>query len=150
MIMTESQSEASLDDVNTVQEKKHKPLTEVVSMRVPKEVAQGWNRRSKEGGLSRSNWMRLQIKDEAIGTTNRPAPRRRPALKGTVAHADAKLVLELARLGNNLNQVARAIHSSRLNNPSINLIPYLQPLHTVETILLKIADHYLHVNGHAD
>lgn len=81
-------------------------LTQLVNIRVTPGEATRWTAAAAAAGLSRSDWVRLRVAgpDEVTG---RPAPRRRALGRSRDVRTDPALVAQLARIGNNLNQLAR-------------------------------------------
>lgn len=87
-------------------------LTQLVNVRVSPGEAARWSAAAAAAGLSRSDWVRLRVAgpDEVTG---RPAPRRRALGRGRAIPADPALIAQLARIGNNLNQLARWANTER-------------------------------------
>lgn len=91
-----------------------KSLDSRLAFRVPKEVAEAWKRAAAASGLSLSDWIRQQV-----GTPEASAPvtgkgdpcagRRRS--QRPWHPAEARIAHQVARIGNNLNQVARVLNS---------------------------------------
>lgn len=94
--------------------------TTTASIRLaPAELA-SWRASAEAHGLSLSDWLRDQV--------GAARPRSRPA-RGR-AGTDPRLLAELARIGNNLNQLARAANSQRL--------PELVQLQAIEQALREL------------
>ena len=84
-----------------------------VSVRVDDATAEAWRQQAAEIGLSVSDWIRGAV--DAGQQTRLPTPRKRPARppRDTSNDADPALMRELAALGSNMNQIARALNSCR-------------------------------------
>ena len=81
-----------------------------LAFRLPETVANDWRKRAAAAGLSLSDWLRVQV-DESQ-RTGMPTPRRRPARSSFIA-VDPDLLRQIAAIGNNVNQLARKVNTSR-------------------------------------
>lgn len=81
-------------------EHKRARLDQMVTLRVSQQTRAEWQARARAAGLPLGDWLRTHISDQG---GRRTLPRRRPPLP-----ADPALLAALARIGNNLNQLARA------------------------------------------
>lgn len=93
-------------------------LTELVAVRVRAVDAAAWRSAAADAGVGLSDLIRARMAGVAGGElpaelTGRPSPRRRAPGRGAVPRADPELVAGLARIGNNLNQLARRANQSR-------------------------------------
>lgn len=88
-------------------------LTQLVAVRVSAETAQAWRDAAQRQGVGLSDLIRTRMAEpgQEPERTGRPTPARGPG-RGSAPKADPQLVGELARIGNNLNQIAR--HANRM------------------------------------
>jgi hypothetical protein len=100
-----------------------------LGFRLPPEVAQDWKTRAKASGQSLSDWLRSQIDAKAV--TGLPTPSGK---KSRDHHngCDPVLIQQLARIGNNLNQVARALNECRKAGDEVQTIEVLSVLRGIE------------------
>lgn len=88
-----------------------KALDSRLAFRVPKEVAEAWKRAAEASGLSLSDWIRQQVgtPEASAPVTGKSVSRRR---SDRPRHpAETRIAHQIARIGNNLNQVARVLNS---------------------------------------
>ncbi len=81
-----------------------------VTVRVPEVEAARWREAAASAGVSVSDWLRARAaagQDVGPVATGRPTPRKRVLGRARVVRADPVVVEQLARIGNNLNQLAR-------------------------------------------
>ena len=78
----------------------HAPLDRMVTLRVDSATRAEWQAQAQSAGLSLGDWLRVQV---SSGTGRHVTPRRKPP-----PLADPKLLAAMSRIGNNLNQIARA------------------------------------------
>ena len=81
-----------------------------VTVRVPEVEAVRWREAATAAGMSVSDWLRARAaagQDTGPVATGRPTPRKRALGRARVVRADPVVVEQLARIGNNLNQLAR-------------------------------------------
>ncbi len=81
-----------------------------VTVRVPEVEAARWREAAEAAGVSVSDWLRARAaagQDVGPVATGRPTPRKRALGRARVVRADPVVVEQLARIGNNLNQLAR-------------------------------------------
>ena len=81
-----------------------------VTVRVPEVEAVRWREAAASAGVSVSDWLRARAaagQDVGPVATGRPTPRKRALGRARVVRADPVVVEQLARIGNNLNQLAR-------------------------------------------
>ena len=110
-------------------------LTQLVNVRVSPGEAARWSAAAAAAGLSRSDWVRLRVAgpDEVTG---RPAPRRRGLPRGRTVRADPALIAQLARIGNNLNQLARWANTEHRHVVDLAM---LRLIHTEVTRLRELS-----------
>lgn len=90
-------------------------LSKRITLRLPAETAGEWRRRADASEKSLSDWLRERVDgSDAVQTGMRRHPRRLRTLT-----ADPDLLRQLAAMGNNLNQMARAINSVGLDNRNV-------------------------------
>ena len=81
-----------------------------ITVRVPEVEAVRWREAATAAGVSVSDWLRARAaagQDTGPVATGRPTPRKRALGRARVVWADPVVVEQLARIGNNLNQLAR-------------------------------------------
>ncbi len=78
----------------------HARLDRMVTLRVDAVTRDEWQGQARAAGLSLGDWLRVQV---SSGTGRSITPRRKPP-----PLADPKLLAAISRIGNNLNQIARA------------------------------------------
>ncbi len=81
-----------------------------ITVRVPEVQAARWREAAAGAGVSVSDWLRDRAAaGQEVGpvTTGRPTPRKRALGRARVVRADPVVIEQLARIGNNLNQLAR-------------------------------------------
>lgn len=102
-----------------------------ITVRLPEPMAAEWRLAAGAAGATVSDWVRARVgaagQVEALVVGRRP-PRQREGLGRAVAPAvDPAVVMQLARIGNNLNQIARSLNAQ----PGPLTIPGLVVLQTV-------------------
>ena len=75
-------------------------LDKMVKVRMDEDTLDSWRVCASEADLTLSDWLRSQVGAGRL----RPGPRRDPP------PADPALLTQIARCGNNLNQLARSAH----------------------------------------
>ena len=101
-------------------------LDKLVRVRMDEDTLDSWRVCASEAGLTLSDWLRSQVGAGRL----RPGPRRDPP------PADPALLAQIARSGNNLNQLARAanrqqwpdraellLHLAAIERALTNLVP---------------------------
>lgn len=87
-----------------------------ITVRVPEVEAARWREAAADAGVSVSDWLRARAaagQDTGPVATGRPTPRKRALGRARVVRADPVVVEQLARIGNNLNQLARWANTER-------------------------------------
>ena len=90
-----------------------------ISLRLPQEIKEAWQAAAQEVGLCLGDWIRSHIELDGQNPviTHKPTPRKAPDLKRRrFVPCDPELILQVAKIGNNLNQLARAANRSGLND----------------------------------
>ena len=110
-------------------------LTVVVSARVPRELADDWRAAAAKSNLPMSDWLRQIVERDAVRIVGyrQPRPRRR------YSAADPSLLLAVARLGSNCNQIAHAIHRNALRSERIDVLRCLHVLAKIQSGLAVLA-----------
>lgn len=110
-------------------------LTVVVSTRVPAPLAAGWRAAAAESNLPMSDWLRQTVERDAVRIVDyrHPRPRRR------FSPADPALLFAVARIGNNVNQIARLMHGHSLSAQRIDALRCLQVLVEIQRDLASVA-----------
>jgi hypothetical protein len=114
-------------------------LTVVVSARIPTSVAADWRAAAAESGLLMSDWLRQVVERDAVRIVDyrQPRPRRR------YSPVDPALLLAVARIGNNCNQLAHSIHTKTLRSERIDTLRCLRVLVAMQrdlSTLVKVKD----------
>lgn len=85
-------------------------LTKVITCRLSAEAYERWRAKVRASGLGAGEFLRRAIVEDETTIVARRAPRG-----GKLRQADvARLVGQLARLGNNMNQLARSVNRAHL------------------------------------
>ncbi len=91
--------------------------TAKVTVRLPEPVSVEWRAAAAAAGVTLSDWVRARVGaagSAGAGLVGRRPPRRREVLGRAVPPpVDPAVVMQLARIGNNLNQIARALNVTR-------------------------------------
>ena len=90
---------------------------------------------SEAAGISDAAYLRWLLRREAGSPAALPAPpkrKRTPAASPPPPAADPALLLQLAKVGNLLNQVARSANECRKNGSSLDLVQVLAVLLIIE------------------
>lgn len=124
------------------------PLAKTVSVRLPERVADRWRSEAVASGLSLGDWVRHRVDAEHARITRLPTPQRRPKALGRVSGVDPALLRQLAAIGSNVNQIARALNTVAPGNPLGGRIETLVTLRTIEQDLHAIADAAVTQNAH--
>lgn len=89
-----------------------------ITVRLLEEMAGQWRAEAAAVGMTTSDWVRVQVSaamsSQPAGWVGRRPPRRREGLGRAVPPpVDPALVVQLVRIGSNLNQIARVLNASR-------------------------------------
>ena len=102
-----------------------------IKIRVSIKERDSWNEKANKAGLTLANYIRKLADEEP--TSIAPAT---PRKNHKFTKADPELILQLTRLGNNLNQIARRVNQSNLHI-SLDL---LELLLSIERRLKQVQD----------
>ena len=114
------------------------PLAAVLGVRVPVDVAKRWREQAATRRLSISDWLRQAIEPESVrvvGMIAAPKMTRR-----RFSAADPQLLLAVARVGNNCNQLAHAVHARAVRSERIDALRCLHILAEIQRELAALID----------
>lgn len=112
-----------------------------ITLRLPELVCEEWKKAAVASGVCLGDWIRAQVAAEGMDqvVSKKPTPRKAPCLKQRrFAPADPLLIRQVARLGNNLHQIARGINSSGLTE--LDQFQLLEQLLLVEKQLERLVN----------
>jgi len=118
----------------TAKPKKKPALTARLAFRLPGDVADDWRAKAAASGMSLSDFLRVAVDEHQ--TTGNPTPRK--ARKPSARTADPALIAQLAKAGNNLNQLARILNT---HFSSVDRVELLIALNAIRAQLAELADH---------
>lgn len=110
-----------------------------ITLRLPESVCEEWKKSAVASGVCLGDWIREKVAVEGMDKvySKKPTPRKAPSLKQRrFVPADPVLVQQVARMGNNLNQIARSINSSGLTE--LDQFQLLEQLLLVEKQLERL------------
>lgn len=115
--------------------RKEKELLVVVPVRLPADFVASLDEEANKSGYSRSDVLRMKISsgkaDAPINTTGKQTPRKRERLMKATA-ADPRLILAISQIGNNVNQIAKAINIGVVSGNSYEIAKSLLLLEQIE------------------
>ena len=103
--------------------------TTTASLRLDPATLAKWRKGASDEGLTLSDWLRAKV-DADQQTHIAPARSRRE--RDPRHLADPALMRQLAALGSNLNQIARAVNECRLVGSPVHLVELLALLRSIE------------------
>jgi hypothetical protein len=103
--------------------KQPEPYDTCLAFRLPKSVANQWRKRAERAGISLSDFVRRAVDSDQTTGISGPIKRRRR----NYTPADPELIKHLARIGNNLNQIARYVNT-KSGVDSVELLAQLNAL----------------------
>lgn len=109
-------------------------------LRLPRSVVEQLRGRADDSGVSVSDVLRSMISAEQVKPLGKPRPRRRPPKSlGRVSAADPNLLRSLAKIGANMNQIARAVNAKAAVGKQIDVVQCLIVLRAMEIQLAALA-----------
>ncbi len=110
--------------------------------RKPFEVWLSKSEREKIKQLAQSHGMSMSayMRNRAIGKEEMPCPK--PAPKVIIHEVDPELVRQIARIGNNINQIARHLNTKRDELTGAELMDAITTLKAIEDDLSLLAEAY--------
>lgn len=107
-------------------------MTAGARIRLPDDVLARWRVAAEASGLCLSDWFRDRIDgpgyDEPTGLpvkTGKPTPRRGTPRRRPFSPADPELAAEIAKVGNNLNQIARWANTHKTAAEAVEIVAHL-------------------------
>lgn len=108
-----------------------------LAFRLPLDVAEAWRNQAKLSGLSLSDFVRAGIDERLKSGIATPSKNRNNRIYKT---ADPELLRQIAWIGNNVNQLARYVNSSKRDIEAVQLLAQLQSISTDLKGILNHAD----------
>lgn len=109
-----------------------------VPCRLPASVVARFASQAKEKGVTLSDVLRSHLTVEEAKPLGKPVPRKRTRL-AAVSAADPALLRQLASIGNNLNQIAKAVNESNKSAKPVEMVSLLVTLKSIERSLEKLS-----------
>ena len=95
----------------------------MLSFRLPEDVANSWTEAAKKSEMSLTDFIRSQVKVDGVDSL---APRRKtPVPKVRYTKVDPAIVRELAKIGNNLNQLSRWANTYKTGADAVQVLQVL-------------------------
>lgn len=113
-----------------------------LSARLPGDIVERLRREAKEQGVTLSDVLRSYLSLAEAKPLGKPVPRRRPKKLGVVSGVDPALLRQLASIGNNLNQLARATNADLLAGTPVESTQILVNLLAIEQEITRIGGHF--------
>ena len=105
----------------------------LLPLRVPASLRAVLVEQANAAGSTLSDALRSHLTLAAAKPLGKPVPRRRqPQRLAAVSGADPELVRQVAAIGSNLNQIARAANTVAINGKQIEIIELLVLLRSIE------------------
>lgn len=105
----------------------------LLPLRVPASLRAVLVAQANEAGSTLSDALRSHLTLAAAKPLGKPVPRRRqPQRLAAVSGADPGLVRQVAAIGSNLNQIARAVNSAAIDGKPIEIFELLAVLRSIE------------------
>jgi hypothetical protein len=117
-------------------QKKEKVKLIAVHFRLPEPVVDEIKKEAEAEGVTVSDVLRARVADEQVKPLNQPRRRRRETLEAG-PKTDPALIRELARIGNNLNQLAR--HANQ-HKSAVEAVEICSILYSIETEVRKLSN----------
>ena len=122
--------------------RKEKELLVVVPIRLPADFVERIDAEARSSGESRSDVLRKRIDSgestKPILGTGKPTPQKRERLS-KASRADPKLLMQLSRIGSNLNQLAKSVNIGTLVGKSNDSLAVLIELERIERQLRSLS-----------
>ena len=114
-------------------------------VRLPTSLVQRLRAQAEIAGCSMSDVLRAHLTLADAKPLGNPRPRRRQHKKlGIVSGADPALLRNLSSIGNNMNQLARAVNAGSLGGTPIECVQILATLRAMEQQIVDIAKRHEH------
>lgn len=94
-------------------------------LRLPEKYIEELKAKSAEMEITVADLIRSRIADESIKPLVQPLKRKRPKLSSKYIMVDPVIVREFARIGNNMNQVARWVNTYKSRADSLEVLYFL-------------------------
>lgn len=107
--------------------------------RVPASVVAYLDGFVQANGVTMSDAFRAHMNIEQVKPLGKAVPRKRDLSSRHVSKADPDLLRNLAAIGNNCNQMARAMNETALSNQQIDLVKALDELRKIQDQLRALA-----------
>ena len=108
-------------------------------LRLPTSTVARLRTQAEAAGVTLSDVLRAHLTVDEAKPLAKPRPRRRPPKKlGSVSGSDPSLLRQLAAIGNNVNQIARAVNAGMVTGSSVDGIQLLAVLNIIECELRRI------------
>lgn len=119
--------------------KKSPDPLKLVSLRVPRSALETLESGLPDG-MTLSDGLRSRLNLDGVVPLENPKPRKRlTAIEGGVSRADPMLIRQLAALGSNLNQIARAVNKQVAGGTEVPCIKLLVAMASIDKQLMVIA-----------
>lgn len=122
--------------------RKEKELLVVVPIRLPADFVERIDAEARSSGESRSDVLRRRIdsgeSENPILGTGKPTPQKRERLS-KASRADPKFLMQLSRIGSNVNQLAKSVNIGALVGKSNDSLAVLIELERIEGHLRRLS-----------
>lgn len=98
----------------------------VITVRLPQEDKKRWQAIADENDISLGNWIRKKVDGDLAVTTEKPTPRQAPKVR--YKNVNPELIREVAKVGNNLNQIARWCNTHKNDADSLQVLAQLKAI----------------------
>lgn len=106
----------------------------MISFRLPGDVAKSWHDAAKKSSMSLTDFIKSQI--DIDGVEKFSPKRKTPVPKLKYVAVDPALVQQVARIGNNLNQISRFCNTYKEDADSLEIITHLTAIeHEIKRVL---------------
>lgn len=104
-----------------------------LAFRLPDDIAKSWRKKAKDSGTSLSDWVRSKV--DAAQVTGIASPAKAPKRRH-YAPVDPELLRQVALIGNNLNQIARAVNKSEAGITAVKILVSLSSIRQDLSLLI--------------